>query len=291
MQEFDILTPASLDEAVSLLRQHGDEAKLVAGGNSLILLLKNDLISPRHLISLHGIPGLDRVADDGAGGLALGALVTHRTVETSPLVREKRPVLATMASQIASVLIRNRATIGGNLCQAHPQADPPPLLAALGARVRLAGNNGGREVAVGDLFKDYFETVLEPQEILTSIIIPAPPLRSGSAYLRLCTRSAADLPCVTVGVQVSLDATGERCEDASIVLGAMGSTPIRARAAEESLRGKALATAALKEAATKAAGATQPVSDLHASAWYKREVAQVLVERAIRQAVAQARAA
>lgn len=290
MQEFDILTPTSLDEALRLLRQHGEEAKLIAGGNSLVLLLKNDLIGPRHLISLHGVPGLDRVAEDGTGGLTLGALVTHRTVETSLLIRERRPVLAAMARQIASPLIRSRATIGGNLCQAHPQADPPPLLAALGARVQLAGNNGGREMAVGDLFQDYFETVLEPREILTGITIPPPPPRSGSAYLRFTTRSVADLPCVTVAVQVSLDAAKQRCEDAAIVLGAMGPTPMRAAAAEEILRGKSLTDAIFKEAAAKSVEGTQPVSDLHASAWYKREVAQVLVVRALRQAAAQARA-
>lgn len=289
MQEFDLLTPGSLEEAVGLLRQYGADAKLVAAGNSLLILLKNELISPRYLISLNGIPGLDLVREDTAGGLSLGALVTHRTIETSPLIREKVPILSAMAAQIASVSIRSRATIGGNLCQAHPQSDPPALMVALGARVRLVGSNGGRELAAEELFKDYYETVLEPQEILTAITIPPLPPRTGCAYLRLTTRSYADLPCVTAAVKLTLDASLERCQEIAIALGAVSPTPLRARAAEEALRGRPLGETELKEAATRAAQVTQPLSDLYGSAWYKREVSQVLVVRAIREAAARLR--
>ena len=289
MNAFEYAAPRTLDEALTVLREHGEEARVIAGGTALVTMMRQRLVSPGYLISLHDIPGLNRI-EVANGGLRIGALVTHREVETSPIVRERIPVLAETFRRVASVRIRNMATVGGALAHADPNQDPPVTLIALGARVEIRGAVGRRELPVEEFFRDYYESSLAPGEVVTAVVAPQLPPASGAAYVKFLPRTADDYATVAVAAVVSLEPDGERCRQARIALGSVGVTPIRARAAEALLAGQRFSAELLQAAGESIKGAVDPLSDHRGSAAYKREMAAVIVARTLTQARDAARA-
>ena len=283
MNAFEYAAPRTLDEALAVLGEHGDEARVIAGGTALVTMMRQRLVSPGYLVSLREIPGLGRI-EVANGGVRIGALVTHREVETSPLVRERIPVLAETFRRVASVRIRHMATVGGALAHADPNQDPPVTLIALGSRVEIRGAGGGRELPVEDFFRDYYESALEPGEVVTGVVVPQLPAASGAAYVKFLPRTADDYATVAVAAIVTLESDGERCRAARIALGSVGVTPLRARAAEALLAGQRLGAGLLQAAGESVKGAVDPLSDHRGSAAYKREMAAVMVGRALSQA-------
>jgi len=283
MNAFEYAAPRTLDEALAVLREHGDEARVIAGGTALVTMMRQRLLNPGHLVSLREISGLDRI-DAANGDLRIGALVTHRNVETSPLVQEWIPVLAETFRRVASVRVRHMATVGGALAHADPNQDPPVTLIALGACVEIRGAGGGRALPVAEFFRDYYESALQPGEVVTSVVVPRLPAASGAAYVKFLPRTADDYATVAVAATVSLEPDGERCRSARIALGSVGVTPIRARAAERLLAGQLFGAELLRAAGEAVEAAVDPLSDHRGSAAYKREMAAVMVGRALTQA-------
>jgi len=283
MNPFAYHTPETQQEVLTLLHEHGDEAKLMAGGTALVIMMKQRLVMPETLISLHRLRGLEAVRQVN-GELHLDALLTHRAAETSSLVRARLPVLAETYRHVATVRIRNVATVGGALAHADPNQDPPVTLLALDARVQLTSVDGRREVPLTDFFTDYYETVLRPDELLTAIRVPIPPPHTGSAYVKFLPRTADDYATVGVAATVRLDPATGTCQDCRIALGSVGSTPLRALQAEGVVRGQRLTPALLREAGAVAQQQTDPISDTRGSAEYKRAMAGVFVRRALEQA-------
>ena len=289
MNAFEYAAPRTLDEALAVLGEHGDEARVIAGGTALVTMMRQRLLSPGYLVSLREISGLDRI-EAANGDLRIGALVTHREAETSPLVRDRLPVLADTFRRVASVRIRNMATVGGALAHADPNQDPPVTLIALGARVEIRGAGGRRELPVEEFFRDYYESALGPGEVVTGVVVPRLPATSGAAYVKFLPRTADDYATVAVAATVSLEPDGERCRAARIALGSVGVTPIRARAAEGLLAGQRLGAELLLAAGEAIKGAVDPLNDHRGSAAYKKEMAAVMVGRALTQAWDAARA-
>lgn len=290
MNAFDYRAPRSLDEALALLAEHGDDARVIAGGTALVTMMRQHLVRPSCLVSLRDVAGLGRI-ESRNGAVRLGALVTHREAETSPVLRERLPVLAETFRRVATVRIRHMATVGGALAHADPNQDPPVTLLALGATVEVQSARGRREVALGEFFRDYYETVLAPGELVTGVTVPALPASSGSAYLKFLPRTADDYATVAVAAVVTLAADGERCREARIALGSVGVTPLRARAAEAVLAGQPLGDELLRAAGEAARGEVDPLTDPRGSAEYKREMTAVVVGRALAQAWEAARRA
>jgi carbon-monoxide dehydrogenase medium subunit len=287
MNPFVFRTPETLDEALTLLGEHGEDAKVMAGGTALIIMLKQRLVLPEVLISLHRVQGLDRV-EEANGTLRLGGLLTHRAVELAPVVRSRMPMLADTFRQVATIRIRNVATIGGALAHADPNQDPPVALLALDAQVQLSSAHGQREVALEQFFTDYYETVLEPGELLTEVRVPLPKPHTGSVYLKFLPRTADDYATVGVAASVQVDPATGACADCRIAMGCVGLTPLRARQAEDVVRGQTMTEALLREAGVAAQQVTDPLSDVRGSASYKRSMAEVYVRRALGQAWQQA---
>jgi carbon-monoxide dehydrogenase medium subunit len=279
---FEYFAPKTVAEAVDLLQTHGPEAKALAGGHSLIPLMKLRLAAPRYVVDLNGISGMAYIKE-ADGHLCIGALTRHADLEASDLLRTRYPLLADAARVIADPLVRNMGTIGGSLAHADPAGDWGAAMLAARATVVATGPRGERTVAIDDFLVDTFTTVLEPNEILTEIRVPRPPARSGGAYLKL-ERKVGDFAIVAVGASVVLDTQG-MCESAGIGLCNVGPTSLRARRAEEALRGQKPDDAAIARAAQAAAAESNPVTDLRGPAEYKRDVVRVLTARALRLAV------
>jgi aerobic carbon-monoxide dehydrogenase medium subunit len=282
MNDFDYRSPRSLDEALAVLGEYGEDARVVAGGTALVTMMRQRLVHPRCLVSLRDVQGLGRI--EANGGLRLGALVTHREAETSPLVRERIPVLAETFRRVATVRIRHMATVGGALAHGDPNQDPPVTLLALGATVEIRGARASRELPVTDFFRDYYETALEPGELVTAVTAPAPPAGSGTAFLKFLPRTADDYATVAAAAIVTLEPDGVRCREARIALGSVGVTPLRATSAEALLRGESLGEGLLHAAGEAAKTAVDPLSDHRGSAAYKREMTGVMVGRVLGQA-------
>jgi aerobic carbon-monoxide dehydrogenase medium subunit len=280
VRTLDYHRPASVDETCALLATLGPRARLVAGGTAVAILLKEGLLDAEHLVSLERVP-LDGVAWRG-GALVIGAMVTHQVLADHPLVRAHVPILAEVFGQVASRRIRNVATVGGNLCWAEAASDPPGLLIALGARVTANRAGGRRQLAVRELFRDYFTTALAPDEILTEIEVPAPPPDAGVAYLKFTPQSKADKPVLAV-TALARRVDG-RCAQAAIVVGAAGPVPLGLPEVDATLAGTALEDALIQRVAARYAEAARPVSDTRGSEGYKRRMIRVLVARALRQA-------
>lgn len=284
MPDFDILEPTTVAEAASALSSGGDDAKLIAGGTALVLLLKNRLISPKSLISLDHVPGLDSIRYEAGTGLRLGALATIRQAETSSVVREHFPVLAETFGKVANVRVRNAATVGGNLTEADYASDPPCVLLALRARAVVEGPHGTREIPLTELFVDFYETALAPDEILTEVIVPANSEGANQSYIKYVTRSSEDRPCI--GACAWIRMSDRDCEELRVTLGAVAGTPQEFPEAEAWAAGHPLTPDLLGRIADHYAQSIDPVSDLRGSAWYRREMASVFVRRAIEQAAA-----
>ena len=282
---FDYHAPGTLDEAVALLERLGDEAKVLSGGQSLLPLLKLRLGDAGHLVDIGRIPGLTGIRE-ADGYLRIGGATREADLERSDLVREKYPILLDTAAVIADPLVRNRATVGGNLAHGDPANDHPATMLALGAEVVARGPGGERTIPVTQFFTGLFATALAPAEILTEIRIPIPPPRSGGAYVKL-ERKVGDFATAAAAAQVTLGGSGEIAR-VGIGLTNAGPTPIKATAAEEHLRGRQPDAEAIAEAARLASEAASPSADRRGSVEYKRDMARVLTGRAVTRAVERA---
>lgn len=287
MNAFSYLAPETLEEALTLLHEHGEDAKVLAGGTALIIMMKQRLVLPDVLISLDHVRGLDFVEEED-GVLRLGGLLTHRAAELASPVRLQVPVLADTYHHVATIRIRNMATVAGSLAHADPNQDPPVTLLALDAQVRLASTQGQRDIALADFFTDYYETVMQPDELLTEVRVPLPQPHTGSMYCKFLPRSADDYATVGIAATVRVNPSSGACEECRIAMGCVGVTPLRAHAAEDLLRGQQRTDALLREAAAAAQQVTDPISDTRGSADYKRAMAGVFVRRALEQAWQQA---
>jgi carbon-monoxide dehydrogenase medium subunit len=281
---FDYHAPTTLPEALSLLGRLGEEAKVLSGGQSLLPLLKLRLAQPGHLVDIGRIPGLDYIKEEG-GFLKIGALVREAALEASPIVRSKYPILVDTANVIADPIVRNLATVAGNLAHGDPANDHPATMLALGAEVVATGTKGSRTIPIAQFFTGLFTTALEPTEVLTEVRIPAPPAGSGGAYLKL-ERKVGDF--ATAGAAAFLVIKGGVIERAGIGLTNVGPRPVKAEAAEKHLAGKKPDEGAFAEAGRLAASGASPSPDRRGSTEYKKEMARVLTVRALRKAAERA---
>jgi carbon-monoxide dehydrogenase medium subunit len=282
---FQYHAPTSLGEATALLAKLGEEAKILSGGQSLIPLMKLRLSSPPHVVDINGIAGLAYVLE-ADGVLAIGALTRESELEESDVIRSHYPLLHDVTKVIADPLVRNLATVGGNLAHGDPANDHPAAMLALGAEVVARGPAGERRIPITSFFTGPFETALRAGEILVEVRVPVPPARSGGAYLKL-ERKVGDFATAAVAAQLTLRADGA-CEQAGIGLTNVGLTPIKADKAEAALRGKRLDDKTIAEGAQLAAAAAQPTEDLRGSVEYKRDLVRVLTTRALRRALERA---
>ena len=283
---FDYHLPNSVNDAISMLKKYGSEAKILSGGMSLIPLMKLRLAEPAHLIDINRISGLDYIKESD-GFLKIGALAREVDLEKSELVRTKYPLLLDTTLVIADPLVRNRATIGGNLAHGDPANDHPATMLALEAEIVVVGSQGERKIPVTSFFTDLFTTALSSGEILTEIRIPIPPPGSGGAYFKL-ERKVGDFATAGVAAQLTLG-KDDVCERAGIGLTNVGLTPVKARRAEEALRGKKIDGESIKRAAQLAAQESEPTADLRGSQEYKRDLVRVLAIRALNRALERSR--
>jgi len=290
IRDFEYFAPKTVEEALTLLSQYNEESKVIAGGQSLLVLMRQGLVSPKYLIDIKGISALDFINLDKNEGLRIGALTPHRAIEKSPVIRNGFAVLSEMELKLASVQTRNWGTIGGNLCHADPAGDPAPVLIALNGKLKIASLSGERTVAVEDFSTDYFETVLRHGELLTEIQVPNPPPRTGAAYSKF-NIIENDMGIASTAVSITLNPKNETCNDARIVLGAVSAVPMRAKEAEKVLVGKEISDDLLVKAGQMASEETEPITDVLASEEYKRELVRVLVKRVGREALDRARRA
>ncbi len=282
--KFDYYAPRSLPEAVSLLQEHGYEAKILAGGQSLIPAMRFRLAMAPVLIDINDIDGLGYIRESD-GTLQIGAMTRESALEDSPLVQAHYAMLADATAVIADPLVRNRATVGGNLAHADPANDHPAVMLAYGAELVALGPNGTRTIRIDDFFTGLFETALQSNEILTEIRIPTPTAHSGGVYVKL-ERKVGDYAISAVAVQLTMD--GDRCAAARIGLTNVSATPMRALNAEQALVGRQVSDDVLEAAGQAAAAECDPSADLRGSVAYKRDLTRVLTKRAIRKAVARA---
>jgi aerobic carbon-monoxide dehydrogenase medium subunit len=282
---FEYFAPDTLDEALSILERYGDEAKVLAGGQSLIPLMKLRFAAPRALVDINRIEGLSDLYED-AGALNIGALVRHKDCERSEILRGRLGVLGDAAPQISDPIVRNRGTVAGSLAHADPQGDWGSALLAAGAEVQARGPGGTRTIPLDDLFQGPFTTALEPTEIITWVQVPDPGPRAGGTYLKL-ERKVGDF--ATVGVAVHLSFANGTVGRAGIALTGVGPANIRAQAAEDALAGAELGEEAIETAARLAAEGAEPRDDVRGTAEYKRNVVRVFTERGLRKAAAAAR--
>jgi carbon-monoxide dehydrogenase medium subunit len=287
MKPFEYVAPASLQEALEVLARHGEKARPLARGTDLFLRLARGGWAPEVVVDLKAVPGLDGIRDDPAHGLRLGALARHADVAAHPAVRARYPALAQGAGGVGGPQMRNRGTVGGNLCNASPAADTAAPLLALEARVRLVSPRGERTLPLAEFFTGPGQTVLTPGELLAEVLVPPPAPRSGGDYQRR-TRTAMDIALVGVAAAVTLDG-GIACREVRIALAAVAPTPLRAPAAEAVLRGQEATPERIVEAARAAAAAARPIDDVRASAAYRRAMVEVLTRRALANALALAR--
>jgi aerobic carbon-monoxide dehydrogenase medium subunit len=278
---FEYFRPGTVPEAIALLQQHGEDAKILSGGQSLIPMMKLRLARPGYLIDINRIQGLSHIKEEG-GYLKIGGLTREAELEASPLVQSKYPLLLDTTSVIADPQVRNLATVGGNLAHGDPANDHPATMIALGAQVVATGAKGERVIPIEDFFLSLFTTALRSDEILTEIRVPVPPARSGGAYFKL-ERKVGDFATAAVAVQLTLDDKGS-VQKVGIGLTNVGATPIKARSAEGFLRGKKLDDGNIAQAAQLAAKDAQPSADLRGPAEYKRGLVQELSRRALSRA-------
>lgn len=278
---FEYFAPASVKETLDLLREHGDQAKLLAGGQSLVPMLNFRLVRPGALIDLNGVPGLDGIREE-QGMLRIGAMTRQRAVERSAVVRERCPLLAEAMPQIGHVQIRNRGTIGGSLVHADPAAELPAVVAALGGDLIVRGAAGERTIAAADFFVGYLTTAVAADELLVAVRLPVAPPRTGYAFLEV-SRRHGDFALVGVAATVTLDGNGI-CTMASVAVTGVGPAPVMAADAVGALVGQRPGASAFEEAARRVSAQLDPHGDLHASAEYRKHVGGVLTRRALARA-------
>jgi carbon-monoxide dehydrogenase medium subunit/2-furoyl-CoA dehydrogenase FAD binding subunit len=278
---FEYLTPKTVKETIGLLEQYGDEIKVLAGGQSLVPMLNFRVARPKFLVDINGIRELEYIREE-RGELVIGALTREWAVEKSPLVREKCPILPKAISYIGHLPIRTRGTIGGSLVHADPSAELPIMACALDAKMKIVGPAGERVLRAEEFFMTYLTSAMEAAEILVEVRIPVFAAQTGWSFMEL-SRRHGDFAIVAVASMLTMGEKGV-CQKAKIALGGVAPTPIRARAAEDLLTGKAITEALMAEAGIKAAEATDPESDYHASAEYRKDMSRVYTVRSLKEA-------
>ena len=281
MRTFDYTAAASIDEALAALKEYGDEVEFIAGGTSLILMMQQGLVQPAKVVGLGNIKELRGIKRSADGGLEVGAMTTHRQLETSPEAFAYAAALPQSLGVSATIRIRNQATLGGNLVHADPAQDPPPVLIALDSTIDVVSAGGGaRSIPMEAFFSDFFETTLGENELLRSVKVPPMPAGSRLAYKKFLPRTEDDYATVSVAVRLGVDPDG-KCKDIRIGLGALAVTPLRAKAVEKALLGQKLTAASIREASALVRDEVDPLDDVRGSANYKREMARVWTERTI----------
>jgi aerobic carbon-monoxide dehydrogenase medium subunit len=279
IRSFELLEPHSLAEASGLLTEYGDDARLIGGGTTLVILMKQRALHYPYLVDLRLIPGLSELKRE-PNGLSIGAMVSHRKIETSPVIRENFPILAEAFRHIGNVRVRQTASVGGNLAHADYRLDPPPPLLVLNSEVTAYGADGSRKIALKDFFKGMYETALAPGEILVDVKVPKMPADSKAVYLRFATLSAPDWPCL--GVAGFLVKENGRCKELRLALGGVAATPLLI-AGLEFATDQTLDQAVIERIQHTVDEQISPSSDLRGSEWYKRRMARLFVKKTIEQ--------
>jgi carbon-monoxide dehydrogenase medium subunit len=279
IRSFELFQPGSLAEAAGLLTEYGDDARVLGGGTTLVILMKQRALYYPYLIDLQTIPGLREIKRE-PDGVRIGAMVTHRMVETSPLIRDKVPVVAEAFSRIGNVRVRQTASVGGNLAHADYRLDPPPPLLVLNSEITAFGPEGSRKILLKNFFRGIYETTLEPGEILIDVKIPTMPVNSKAVYLRFSTLSANDWPCL--GVAGLLVKENGRCRELRLALGGLATTPLFI-AGLEFAQDQVIDQAVIERVQQAVDEQVSPTSDLRGSEWYKRRMARLFVKKAIDQ--------
>ncbi len=287
ISDFNYLKPGSVKEALQMMADHVDEYKIICGGQSLLILMRQGLVSPEYLIDLKGLNEANYLKYDAKEGLKIGFTCTHRTVEKSDLVKKNYPVLAEMEEKLASIQVRNWGTIAGNLAHGDPAGDPAPVLIAMDASVKVASAKGERTVALDAFYPDLFETVLEPGEIIVEVQVPPRPAKSGTKYQKFNLLDS-DMGMVAAAATITLNGDGT-CKDARVALGSAAPTVMRAKNAEGILIGAKLDDGVFEKAGVAAAAECDPSADIHASVEYRRHLVKVLTKRMAKAAWEQAK--
>jgi len=290
MKSFNYYGPKTVKEAVALLAELNGEGKVICGGQSLLVLMKQNMFTPEHIVDIKGIPELDYLNYGKKEGLRIGALTTHTQLEDSPVVKKEYPVFAEMEDNLAVVQTRNYGTIGGNVCHGDPAADPPAVFIALDAKYKLMGKKGERVVDAEDFYKDLLEVDLRDDEILCEVQVPPMPAHSGVAHDKLMVQKG-DMGIVGAAAFVRVNTSTGICEDARIALTNVASVPFRARNSEKMLIGKVINEELLEEAGKLASQEVTPPSDTHGSEEYRRDMARVFLKRVTAKALARAKQA
>ncbi len=279
IRSFELLQPRSVDEAVELLAKHGDEARPIGGGTTLVILMKQRALHYPYLVDLQSIAGLSEISRE-SDGVRIGALATHRSLELSPLIRQAFPLVAEAFSKIGNVRVRQTASVGGNLAHADYRLDPPPPLMVLGTYVNATGPNGSRTIPIKDFFRGLYETALEPGELIVDIKIPFMPPESKAIYLRYSSLSANDWPCL--GVAALAIRQNGRCQELRLALGGVAATPLLIDGLDL-VKDQSLDDSVIEELLGVVDEQISPSSDMRGSEWYKRKMVRVFVKKAILQ--------
>ena len=281
MRDFDFLQPATVAEASRMLADLGEECRLMAGGTALMLVLRQRMLTPTHIVSADRLDALRGIDFDAAKGLRIGALSRHSDIARSALVQQHYPMLASMAARVANPQVRNQGTLGGNLCYGDPSTDPPGCLMALGAQVVLASVRGERVLALDEFLVDYFTTAIEADEVVVEVRVPAPAANQSGLYTRFKRTAAEHRPLASVSLVAMRD--GAQCHAARLVVGASVPVPRRLARAEAFLAGKTVTRAVAEEAADIVAADIEPISDLRGSDEYRREMVRISARRTLEQ--------
>jgi len=282
MNEFEYLRPSNLNETLTYLSSYNGKSKILAGGTDLVLLLQQGLVQPTHIIDISDVPELNYIREED-GHLRIGGATKMREIETSTLVRTKIPMLAKASQLVGEIGVRNIATIGGNLANASPAADSAPPLLVLDVSLKVRKTNGERTIKLSDFFLHVKKTVLSPDELVTEVTVPIPPPKSGGAFFRLAKRGGNVISIVSAAAFLSM--SGKLCSVARIAMGSVAPTPIRIKSAEKVLEGAELTEENIRTAAQKAFEEIKPISDIRASAEYRKDTSKVYVRKAIEEAL------
>ncbi len=282
LPDFEYFTPDSVEEACQLLLQYGPKAKAIAGGTDVLIKMKKELLATEILVAIGQLPQLKKIEYVPGRGVVIGSAVTHNEVQNAKVLHEKYLSVAEAAHQMANSQVRNLGTVGGNISNAVPSADLPPILIALDTNVKIVGSKGERTLPLEDVFKGPNQTVLENDEIITEFVIPDDRF-TGSTYIKFGLRASGALAVVGVAAAVKME--GDIIKDARIVLGAVSPVPVRAKQAENFLKGKQAGEELFAEAGVIASGECRPISDIRASAEYRKDMVRVFTQRALQKAV------
>lgn len=288
IQDFTYLRPASLKEALEMLAEHADECKIICGGQSLLIVMRQGLVTTDYLVDIKNVKETRYINFDKKDGLKMGATTTHRDIEKSPVIKENYPILAEMETKLASMQTRSWGTIGGNLAHGDPSGDPAPVLIALKGSVKVANSKGERVIPLDEFYADYFETVMEKDEMIVEVIVPVMEPKTAVAYKKFNLLDS-DMGIVASAAAVTLNDDGT-CKDVRIVLGNAGPTALRLKEAEEMLIGKKLDDSLFEAVGRKAEEVSEPVADIHASEEHRKHLLYVLTKRMLKKAYEEAKA-